>query len=99
MKPDLHHAGITLVLCAIDFGAILIVGESLHLPFLGACFFLGREIAQAEYRYIESHGGKRSECPWYCGFLLESWNTKAVLDWLVPMIISSWWDVLTTILI
>lgn len=98
MKLDLHHAGITIILCAIDFGAILIEGESLNLPFVGAYFFLGREVAQAEYRYIESHGGKREECPWYCGFLPESWNLKAVLDWNIPMLIAYWWVLIVALL-
>jgi hypothetical protein len=60
-------------------------------PLLGlvcAGSFIGREIAQAEYRYIEAHGGKRYSCPWYCGFLPESWTFKSILDWLLPVCVA-----------
>lgn len=55
---------------------------------LAAVAFLAREITQAEYRYIEAHGGKRYACPWYSGFLPESWTLKAVLDWLLPVCVA-----------
>ena len=56
-------------------------------PFGFACAgsFIGREIAQAEYRYIQAHGGKRAACPWWCGFHPSAWNAKALADWLLPL--------------
>ena len=55
---------------------------------VAAGFYVGREIAQAEYRYIEANGGKRYACPWYCGFLPSAWNLKSVLDWGLPVAIA-----------
>lgn len=57
-------------------------------PELGLCaaaLFAGRELAQAEYRYIEAHGGRRADCPWWCGLLPEAWTRKGLADWLVPL--------------
>jgi len=49
-------------------------------------FFIGREIAQAEYRNIEHfYGGKRANMPWYGGFQKQAWTVKGLLDWILPM--------------
>jgi len=58
---------------------------------LGALFaigyYLGREMAQAEYRVIqEVYGGKRANMPWWGGFQRRAWNTKSILDWALPSI-------------
>lgn len=58
---------------------------------LGAAFaiayYLGREMAQAEYRIIQSrYAGKRANMPWWGGFQRKAWNRDAVLDWLLPTI-------------
>ena len=60
----------------------------LGLPMFGAIFFLGREVAQAEYRYIEKHGGKRDNVPWWCAIYPEAWTAKAVLDWVGPLMVA-----------
>jgi hypothetical protein len=60
-----------------------------ELSVASVVFYFSREIAQAEYRYIETHGGFRYECPWYCGFLPESWTVKSILDWALPAIIAA----------
>jgi len=56
--------------------------------FSSSAFFAGREIAQAEYRWIQQYGnGKRSNLPWW-GFLdyrvwpISSW----FFDLLLPII-------------
>jgi hypothetical protein len=54
-------------------GALLAIG-----------FYLGREIAQAEYRVIEQYYGKRSKMPWWGAFQRRAWNRKSILDWLLP---------------
>lgn len=59
-----------------------------ELSIASAIFYFSREIAQAEYRYIETHGGFRYACPWYCGFLPESWTVKSILDWVLPAIVA-----------
>ena len=60
-----------------------------ELSIASAIFYFSREITQAEYRYIETHGGFRYQCPWYCGFIPSAWDIKSVLDWLLPAIIST----------
>ena len=79
------HAIITTV---IALAVVLLNGQE-ALCFLPALFYLGREHAQAEQRYIDTHGGYRNKCPWYCGFLPQSWNLKGMLDWILPMAGSS----------
>ena len=73
------HVAVTLVcaLCATWAGWVMAIA------------FISREIAQAEYRYIDAHGGMRYGCPWYCGLLPESWTFKAILDWLLPVCVAS----------
>lgn len=56
---------------------------------LGALFaigyYLGREMAQAEYRVInEYYGGERKFMPWWGAFQARAWNRKSVLDWVLP---------------
>lgn len=52
---------------------------------LPAAWYLGREFAQAEHRYIVAFcGGKRANMPWYSGFLPQAWTAKGLLDWLLP---------------
>lgn len=60
----------------------------LNIGWLAVAFFIGREIAQSEYRYIEANSGKRYKCPWYCGFLPSAWTLKGLLDWALPLIIT-----------
>jgi len=54
----------------------------------GAAFFMGREIAQAEYRWINTVGrGLRANMPWWGPFDRRVW-TKADqwLDWIMPLV-------------
>ena len=72
----------------------------LALPVYGlvlpAGFYIGRELAQAEYRYIEYYcNNKRSDMPWYAPWTLKAWKTqqgtiywKSILDWVLPSIVS-----------
>jgi hypothetical protein len=58
---------------------------------LGALFamgyYLGREMAQAEYRNIlYNYGGKRANMPWWGAFQPRAWNMKAMLDWILPTV-------------
>ena len=76
------HGLITIawcVLCAI-----------LKLPwpffFWAVAFYVGREHAQAEYRYIEAHGGKRAGCSKLCGFFPSAWTPKGMSDWFCPLV-------------
>ena len=55
----------------------------------GAFFFIGREHAQAEYRWIATFGdGLRANLPWYGGFSPKVWtHVDSWLDWLVPALV------------
>lgn len=51
----------------------------------GACFYAGREHAQAEYRWIAAYGhGHRKNMPWWGGLDPRAWNVKSVADVLLP---------------
>ena len=68
-----------------------------HMAFFVPFFYMGREHAQAEYRYIQSHGGHRADCPWYCGFLPSAWTVKGLLDFVIPLLIAVAYAVLSMI--
>lgn len=54
---------------------------------MGAALFVGREHAQAEYRWIERFGQHlRANMPWWGGFDLRVWNVKSFTDWLGPLV-------------
>lgn len=75
------HALITLSLAALAWP----VGLHVEVSAMTAAFYCGREHAQAEYRAIKSfYGGKMAGAPWWCGLELRSWDTKSLLDWVVP---------------
>ena len=75
------HALITAAWCTL----CILFNLPLATLFIPSAFYLGREIAQAEYRYIEAHGRKRANCPWWCGFVPEAWTLKSLLDWILPL--------------
>jgi len=76
------HGLITLAWC---IGCVLL-GAPCACFFWPAAFYLGREHAQAEYRYIKAHGGKRADCPWWMGFAPSAWDLKSLEDWLLPLV-------------
>ena len=53
-----------------------------------AGFYIGREIAQAEYRVIEKYYGRhRNLMQWYDPFLPRAWTLKSFLDWFLPLLV------------
>lgn len=58
---------------------------------LGAAFFIGREVTQAEYRWIETYGlGLRANMPWWGAFDPRVWRKlDAWADWIVPALVVS----------
>lgn len=85
-KSHLEHIGWALLMQGI---IILLTGNVLAGAVAGAFFFLGREHAQAEYRYIESHGGLRYSIQGILEFKAFSpsvWNLKSILDWALPIV-------------
>ncbi|WP_296721693.1 hypothetical protein [Erythrobacter sp.] len=55
---------------------------------LASTYFIGREVAQAEYRWIEHFGdGLRANMPWNAVFDRRVWqNSDQIADWLGPVI-------------
>jgi hypothetical protein len=53
-------------------------------------YFLGREIAQAEYRWIEQFGeGLRANLPWWGALDAEVWaRPDQMADWLGPLLVT-----------
>jgi len=58
---------------------------------LASGYFLGREIAQAEYRWIEQFGhGLRANMPWWATFDLRIWpKSDQWADWIGPVVTTS----------
>jgi hypothetical protein len=54
----------------------------------GAGFYLGRELTQAEYRWIETFGaGRRANMPWWGAFDPRVWHKfDAWADWVGPAV-------------
>jgi hypothetical protein len=65
--------------------ACIVLDLPLPCLFWAPAWYCGREVAQAEHRYIEAHGGRRAGCPWWCGFCPSAWTAKGLLDWLLPL--------------
>lgn len=83
------HALITLVWCSLFFFLPKDIFLS-AIPIMGliAGFYVGREVAQAEYRYIEAYcKGKRANMPLFAVFSPKAWTLKGLLDWLLPCIV------------
>ena len=55
---------------------------------VASVYFIGREIAQAEYRWIEQFGdGLRANMPWWAPLDLRVWaKADAWLDWIGPVV-------------
>lgn len=55
---------------------------------VASAYFVGREIAQAEYRWIEWFGGGlRANMPWWGPFDLRVWpKLDQWMDWIGPLV-------------
>ena len=58
---------------------------------LGSAYFIGREVAQAEYRWIEHYGeGRRANMPWWGPFDQRVWpKLDQWLDWIAPLAVTT----------
>lgn len=58
---------------------------------LASAYFIGREFAQAEYRWIELYGhGLRANMPWWDPFDLRVWpKLDQWIDWIGPLVATS----------
>ena len=78
------HVAVALVIQLLLWPLGLWIGAA-----AASAFFIGREIAQAEYRNIEHfYGGKRANMPWYGGFQKQAWTAKGLLDWILPTVVT-----------
>lgn len=89
VTPNSEWKALTHILVAVL--AQLIVGLLFRKWLLGGIlavsFYMGREITQAEYRWISSLGeGRRANMPWWGGFDPQVWNFKSLGDVLLPAI-------------
>lgn len=79
------HGIITFIIC------LFVATFNLPIFFyaLPLGFYLGREVAQAEYRYIEGYCNKKRENFKTSDILkAEAWTTKGLIDWIIPAVIS-----------
>ena len=84
-RANFEHTGYALLMMAIVWA---LTNNALAGAFAGAFFFIGREHAQAEYRMIQKfYEGKRANMPWWGGFDPRAWDTKSMLDWLLPTVL------------
>ena len=75
---DLAHSASILVAAAIGY----YFGYATEGAIGIACFFIGRELTQAEYKWIQRYGnGKRANMPWYGSLDYRVWDTH-----------SFWWN-------
>ena len=76
------HGLVTLawcVLCAV-----------LRLPwpfyFWPVAFYMGREFAQAEEKYMRARDLNRKKAPWWMGLHPSAWDLKSLSDWICPLV-------------
>jgi hypothetical protein len=85
-RSHLEH---TLIALGFMAAIGLLTGNWLAGVAFGVAFFLGREHAQAEARYIKSNGGNRyatPQSPVIGSLKPSSWNADSVLDFVFPIV-------------
>jgi hypothetical protein len=88
-KLDLSPVYHALLAVAVQAVIGLLTGNWWVGAAFGAAFYIGREHAQAEYRWIKTFGdGKRSNLPAWGGFDPRVWRGEydALLDWILPVV-------------
>jgi TRAP-type mannitol/chloroaromatic compound transport system permease large subunit len=74
MVNNLLHAIAVLIAMIVGY----LIGYPILFTLCAVWFFIGREIAQAEYRWIEHYGnGKRANMKWYAILEPRSWNVHS----------------------
>ena len=80
--PLIHAA---LALAAQLLGGLLL-GDWILGGVLACTWWLAREHAQAEHRWIQYFGaGKRASMPWWGGFDRRAWDVPGLLDAAIPI--------------
>lgn len=83
------HLEHTLVAVAIQLIYVMLTNDWCIGAVAGSFFFIGREHAQAEDRWICRFSTKgRETAPFYCGLDPRVWYKEldAILDWVIPTI-------------
>jgi len=82
-RTVLEHTILSVVFTGIGF----LLGDITAGAAFSVGVFLSREIAQAEYRWIEKYGhGLRDNMPWHGPFQARAWDVASVCDVLVPTV-------------
>jgi hypothetical protein len=78
----------TLIALGIQCVFILAVGDAVLGGVAGAWYFIGREVAQAEYRTIQRlPSRKREDMKWWGGLDPRAWDKKALwCDVILPTV-------------
>jgi len=81
----------TLAALAVQALLRLLTGSWWPGAAVASAYFLGREVAQAEYRWIETYGhGLRANMPWWGPFDLRVWpKLDQWVDWIGPLVSTS----------
>jgi len=85
IKGPQSHVWLTVLAMGIT---LLAFADPIIGGIAASAYYLGREMAQAEERYLTMHRTNRENAPLYLGFLPESWNRKSMLDWMLPLVIT-----------
>jgi hypothetical protein len=79
-----------VIALALQGGVGYFTGDWVSGGVAGAAIFIGREHAQAEYRWIERYGLRhRANMPFWGGFDPRVWSRKSLLDWALPLAVVS----------
>jgi hypothetical protein len=83
MLSNLYHPAVSL---GVQILIGLLTGNFWLGALAGSAIFIGREHAQAEYRWIEHlGGGLRANMPWWGGFDPKVWDRHSLLGFLLPI--------------
>ena len=73
-----------LITIAAMIAAYLLGYSAVIAGALTVAYWLGREMAQAEYRYMSMYKTNRAGAPCCMTLKREAWTVKGVLDWALP---------------
>jgi hypothetical protein len=88
--PDLALFEHALITAAVQLLVGRLSGNWWAGGAMASTYFVGREVAQAEYRWIEQFGtGLRADMPWHAVFDPRVWqNADQIADWIGPVIVT-----------
>lgn len=82
----MHHAALAAAVTLV-FG--LAFGWWAEAAAFSCGWFISREVACAEYRWIQEFGERRrANMPIWGGFDPRVWDRKSLIDWIAPVVVS-----------